>query len=335
MIDKAFQKALENSPDSKEEFKSGVVETVKEEAKSDSIFKFDPPCSLKINKSMYKSKLLDVESLPINVCGVALTIWAVVGNKVCIEKAAQPKLKQGQKFRDELSDGTEGPAMVVLPAGEFWMGSEESEKGRDSDERRHTVQIKKPFAIGQYEVTFQEYDQFCEATKCEKPSDESWGRGQRPVINVTWYDAVAYADWLSEETCERYRLPTEAEWEYAARANTETAYWWGNEVGSNNANCSGCGSQWDGKKTAVVGSFKPNNFGLFDTVGNVSEWTCSGYSSDYNGAELTCLNRNYNLTILRGGAWGDDPEWVRGAARLGIGPYFGKRYRGFRLARDL
>ena len=128
--------------------------------------------------------------------------------------------------------------MIVVPAGEFWMGSPENERGRDNDEYRHRVRLLS-FVIGQYPVTFEEYDRFCTATNREKPSDSGWGRDGRPVINVSWHDAMEYAEWLSIARLyrQRYRLPTEAEWEYAARAGTQTAYWWGNEVGYNQANC--------------------------------------------------------------------------------------------------
>lgn len=134
------------------------------------------------------------------------------------------------------------PESVVILAGEFMMGSPASDKARGRNERQHRVAITKAFAIGKHEVTFEEYDRFCEATGRAKPADEGWGRGQWPVINVSWHDAMAYAAWLSAQTGHRYRLPTEAEWEFAARAGTSTAYWWGNTAGQNNANCKGCGT---------------------------------------------------------------------------------------------
>ncbi|MDS4068989.1 MAG: SUMF1/EgtB/PvdO family nonheme iron enzyme [Candidatus Competibacter sp.] len=127
-------------------------------------------------------------------------------------------LKPFTVFRDRLRDGGDGPAMIVIPAGEFWMGSPESEEGRRSDERRHRVRIEQPFAIGRYAVTFDEYECFCAATGRRKPEDEGWGRGNRPVINVSWYDALGYTEWMSAQTAQAYRFPTEAEWEYAARA---------------------------------------------------------------------------------------------------------------------
>src|SRR5205823_12154354 len=117
-----------------------------------------------------------------------------------------------------------------------------------------------------------------------KPSDYGWGRGRRPVINVSWDDAKAYAAWLANRTGKAYRLLSEAEWEYAARAGTTTVYFWGDAIGNNNANCDGCGSQWDKRQTAPVGSFKSNAFGLYDMAGNVWQWVQDCYHADYQGA---------------------------------------------------
>ncbi len=241
--------------------------------------------------------------------------------------------KPGQVFRDTLSDGTRGPEIVVIPAGSFMMGSPAGEKGRSDDERQHRVPIKQAFAMGKYEVTFAEYDRFAEATGREKPEDWGWGRGQRPVINVDWHDAVAYAEWLSQETGQHYRLPTEAEWEYAARAGTQTVYWWGDDIGHNKANCWGCGSQWDSKQTAPVGSFKANPWGLYDTVGNVREWTCSVYEGNYSGTEQNCARDAGSIRVFRGGSWRNSPRFVRAALRLHFAPAGRGNDLGFRLVR--
>jgi hypothetical protein len=155
--------------------------------------------------------------------------------------------------------------MVVVPAGEFRMGDNQGKHGKDELPVQE-VKIQKPFAVSRYEITFDQYDQFAKATGRELPDDEGFGRGRQPVIRVSWHDAVAYAKWLFQQTSKRYRLPTEAEWEYAARAGTDTAYWWGNEMKQGLASCIGCGSQWDGKQAAPVGSFKPNSFGLYDAT---------------------------------------------------------------------
>ncbi len=167
-----------------------------------------------------------------------------------------------------------------------------------------------------YEVTFAEYDLFADATAHDKPDDRGWGRGNQPVIDISWLDAVAYTEWLSKQTGQIYRLPTEAEWEYAARGGESTAYWWGNEIGQNNAACNGCGSQWDNKQTAPVGSFSANKYGLYDVHGNVWEWTCSFYVEHYNGTENYCESNNDGVRVLRGGAWNSSPNILRSALRI-------------------
>jgi formylglycine-generating enzyme required for sulfatase activity len=223
----------------------------------------------------------------------------------------------GEVYRDRLKDGSEGPEMVWIAAGSFQMG--DIQGGGYSDEKPvHRVSITQPFAMGRYEVTFAEYDKFAEATGREKPSDRGWGRGNRPVINVSWHDAVAYAEWLSEQTGKKYRLPTEAEWEYAARGGTSTKYWWGNNIGKNRANCRGCGSRWDGKSTAPVGSFAPNPFGLYDTAGNVWEWCADSWHGSYKGAPTdgrVWSGGDESYRVLRGGSWNVNPRNARSAGR--------------------
>jgi formylglycine-generating enzyme required for sulfatase activity len=247
----------------------------------------------------------------------------------------QPE-KNKKVFRDRLKDGSLGPEMVIIPAGSFRMGDIQG-GGNYNEQPVHEVSVGQ-FAMGVYEVTFAEYDKFAEDTGREKPNDEGWGRGNRPVINVSWYDAEAYAEWLSNQTGKQYRLPTEAEWEYAARAGTETKYWWGNDIGSNRANCYGCGSQWDTKQTAPSGSFEANPFGLYDTAGNLWEWTCSEYEDKYNGKEKVCASKNSNkYRVLRGGSWDYSPALgrIRSALRSssGNGSYDSYNDLGFRLVR--
>ncbi|MCP4696051.1 MAG: formylglycine-generating enzyme family protein [Gammaproteobacteria bacterium] len=188
------------------------------------------------------------------------------------------------------------------------------------------------FAMGAYEVTFAEYDRFAEATHREKTDDSGYGRGNRPVINITWEDAVAYTEWLSEQTERRYRLPAEAEWEYAARAGTQTKYWWGNDIGVNRAACSSCGSQWDDKQTAPAGSFAANSFGLYDTAGNVWEWTCSEYEEKASGENCSAKAGDEGLRAVRGGAWDSLPQWACASCRYGLNPTYRYLILGFRVA---
>jgi formylglycine-generating enzyme required for sulfatase activity len=196
-----------------------------------------------------------------------------------VEKGAatQKSLAAGDVFRD--CDVC--PEMVALPAGQFLMGSPDGEKDRDSDEGpQHEVTIK-PFAIGKYEVTFEEWDACVQAGGCNgyRPGDQSWGRGKRPVINVSWRDAQAYVAWLSGKTGQSYRLPSEAEWEYVARAGTTTRYAFGDEIVAKEANF---GSTIG--KTTAVGAYPPNRWGLFDMHGNVLEWVEDVYHDGYKGA---------------------------------------------------
>jgi formylglycine-generating enzyme required for sulfatase activity len=240
----------------------------------------------------------------------------------------------GDVFQDRLKDGGLGPEMVVIPKGRFQMG--DIQGGRGSNEKPvHWVDINYQFAMGKYEVTFVEYDKFAQATGRKKPSDRGWGRGRRPVINVSWKDANAYTKWLSRQTNEKYRLPSEAEWEYAARAGTKTKYWWGNNIGKNKANCYGCGSRWDNKQTAPVGSFRANQFGLYDTVGNVYEWVTDNYQKSYNGAPSygSAWKKASKYRVLRGGSWLNNPDNTRAAFRYGYYPDFRNYFLGFRVVR--
>lgn len=267
----------------------------------------------------------------------------------------------GEVFHDSLPNGSLGPQMVVIPAGRFSMGDIQV-LGANSEQPIHSVFVYR-FAMSRNEITFTEYDRFAIVTGREKPADAGWGRGNRPVINLSWSDATAYAKWLSEETGKKYRLPTEAEWEYAARAKTETQYWWGNEIGYNFANCDGCGSRWDNKKTAPVGSFAANPFKLYDTAGNVYEWTCSEYEEKYNGKEQRCLDKDkyewtcskyeekYNSkeqrsldkdntttklrVVIRGGSWYSSTRFVRAANRYRFSPGYCDNNIGFRVVREI
>ncbi|MCX7111051.1 MAG: SUMF1/EgtB/PvdO family nonheme iron enzyme [Proteobacteria bacterium] len=236
------------------------------------------------------------------------------------------------------------PAMVDIPGGSFMMGSSDLEKDSNDNERpQHKVTIQ-PFQMGRYEVTFDEYDVFshliekeggcADGHKIEIANDAGWGRGRQPVINVSWYDAVCYAQWLTKHTPEVYRLPSEAEWEYAARAGTKTAYWWGDDIGNNRANCSGCGSQWDAKQTAPVGSFPANPFGLHDTAGNVWEWVADCWHEDYQNAPAdgsVWQGGDCELRVARGGSWHNSQDNARAAARSINLPDFRLSYLGFRL----
>jgi len=258
----------------------------------------------------------------------------------------------GQRFRDCAAC----PEMVVVPAGSFMMGSPASEEGRDDAEKpQHRVTIGLPFAVGVYEVTMAEWDACVEAGGCGqyRPGDEGWGRGSRPAIKVNWEDAQNYLRWLSRETGTQYRLLTEAEWEYAARAGTQTARYWGAseaeqcEYGngadtvahqefpaidaSNFASCS------DGHVySAPVGSFQPNAFGLYDMLGNVWEWTGDCWNGDHSGAPANGRAResgDCSQRVLRGGSWSSIPGSLSSAFRYGPSAAVRNVDLGFRVAR--
>ena len=251
------------------------------------------------------------------------------------------------------------PQLVIVPPGSFIMGGAAGEFGREEDEGpQHVVTIGESLAVGMYEVSFREWDACVDASGCNRrPNAESWGRADRPVINVSWSDAREYVAWLTEETGNRYRLLSEAEWEYVARAGTSTARYWDARPGTpceyaNSADVTGRaadGIRWpddwsfasceDGfEGTAPVGAFQPNRFRLQDLLGNVWEWTADCWNDRYvrapgDGAawEMGDCDRR----VVRGGAWNSQPMHVRAAVRDGIRSNTRSNNLGFRVARVL
>ncbi|QEP42480.1 PEGA domain-containing protein [Ectothiorhodospiraceae bacterium BW-2] len=211
------------------------------------------------------------------------------------------------------------PEMEPVPGGCYQMGSNSG----DSDEKPvHRVCVDN-FQMGKYEITWAQYQPCIDAGVCPNNDgdggDNGWGKGNRPVIEVSWDDITQkYIPWLNRQTGKRYALPSEAQWEYAARGGTTTKYWWGDNIGRNNANCDGCGSQWDDKSTAPVGSFKPNAFGLYDMSGNVWEWVQDCWNNSYHGAPAdgsAWESGECGLRVLRGGSWNFKPNSLRSADR--------------------
>jgi formylglycine-generating enzyme required for sulfatase activity len=240
-------------------------------------------------------------------------------------------------FQDRLQDGGSGPQMVIIPAGRFRMGDLHG-VGDDNERPVHQVIIEQSFALARHEVTFDEYDRFASATDRPLPDDAGWGRGSRPVINVSWQDANAYTRWLAEQTGQPYRLPTDAEWEYSARAGTESIYWWGNQPAAGYAICDGCDPRWGGRQTAPVGSLKPNPWGLYDMSGNVDEWVLDCYQPDYHNAPSdgsAAQTRDCTYRVMRGGSWFDIPRVVRPASRYRHLATSSRNSWGFRVALDL
>jgi formylglycine-generating enzyme required for sulfatase activity len=270
----------------------------------------------------------------------SLAYWATTFRGHQLTAAA---LKPGDAFQecaktfsDDRQDGKQiskhCPDMVVIPAGSYKMGSERT---RAADSR--IITIKTPFAVSRFTITFDQWNVCVAGGGCENntgPSDQTWGRGSRPVINVDWRDAQNYVAWLNRMTgTDSYRLLSEAEWEYAARGVTSAQaphsnYPWGNEIGRGNANCNDCGSKWDNKQTAPVGSFEANAFGLYDMAGNVWQWVEDCYAQNLNGAPVcpngapvdgavwkeACKDET-SPRVVRGGSWRYDPGLLRSAAR--------------------
>jgi formylglycine-generating enzyme required for sulfatase activity len=256
----------------------------------------------------------------------------------------------GQTFTDTLADGSPCPfcpEMVVIPAGSFAMGSPAGEIGRDDDEGpQRTVTFSQPFAIGRYEVTFAEWDACVAAGGCNayRPDDEGWGRDQRPVINVSWQDAQTYTAWLTARTGKPYRLPTEAEWEYAARAGRTTPFWTGATISTAQANYDGNYTYNDGEKgvyrarTVTVDdpTFPANPFGLYHVHGNVWEWVqdCA-VNADVSVQAIILGIEGCPSYGQRGGSWNVKPEILRSASRSENAPDFRIFIVGFRVARAL
>jgi formylglycine-generating enzyme required for sulfatase activity len=235
---------------------------------------------------------------------------------------------------DLFRDCTDCPELVVVPSGDFVMGS--SDTPYEKPER--TISIPRPFAIGRREVTFAEWDQCVDDGACKyRPDDHGWGRGDRPVINVSWDDTKLYLAWLSQKTGQKYRLPSEAEWEYAARAGTKTPFWWGRDIGAGRAQCEVCGSP-NGQKIVATGSFRPNGFGLYDTAGNAAEWVEDCWNDNYRNAPKDAspwTSGDCRLRVLRGGNFISKPMEIRSTARFRYDVDVRYYANGLRVVREL
>ena len=286
---------------------------------------------------------------------------------LCFSVAAQAADQTDREFKE----CPECPQMVAIPGGRFQMGSPQQEEGRfDSEGPQHTVTLR-AFALGKHNVTMEEFASFLRDTgyrppPCDRNVDMKWespGKGlayppyialspRWPAFCLNWNDAQAYIAWVNDKAraadaklkprAGPYRLPTEAEWEYAARGGITTARWWGDDLGQGSANCNGCGSKWDGKDIAPIGSFGPNAFGLYDMLGNVWQWVEDCWNDSYVGAPTdgrAWTSGDCDKKVLRGGSWSNAPAFVRSAARIGNranGADFDySTYSGFRLARTL
>jgi formylglycine-generating enzyme required for sulfatase activity len=256
---------------------------------------------------------------------------------------AAPEIWRAPGAVTEFKDCASCPHMVVVPAGEFTMGSPPAEQ---QAEAQHRVTIAVPFAVSKFEITFDDWNACVSDGGCDnaRPNDEGWGRGRHPVIHMSFDLAKTYVTWLSRKTGKTYRLLTEAEWEYAARAGTTTTFAFGDSLspGSANYNASTDGSgpsEENRQKTMPVGSFPPNAFGLHDMHGNVSEWVEDCFHNDYTAKAPTdgsaWVEGNCTGRVLRGGSWEDSDAELRSAARVGEYRYNSSYVDGFRIARSL
>jgi formylglycine-generating enzyme required for sulfatase activity len=258
--------------------------------------------------------------------------WLVAMGPTVLTPDQEHTLKPGDPFKD-CKRGC--PQMVVIPEGSFTIGSPEGQ-GHDDEHPQHEVTIAKPLAVGKYEVTFAEWDACVAAGACQKSSDGGFGRGPRPVINVNWSDAEQYVTWLSKLTGRAYRLLSEAEWEYAARAGTRTLFSFGDDDAA--LGDYGWYSENSPNRTRPVGERKPNAFGLYDMHGNVWEWGQDCYHHSHEGAPIDGTARttgDCGFRIIRGGGIGDVPEALRSAARRGTLTDYRVTDLGFRVARTL
>jgi formylglycine-generating enzyme required for sulfatase activity len=258
----------------------------------------------------------------------------------------------------EFRDCRDCPVMVVVPAGHFLMGASSSEPGHTPAELpAHAVAVQAPFAIGKFDVTRTEFTAFANASgyktsssKCDWRAPRTHGQPMNqsssdPVVCVSWNDAAAYVQWLSRKTGKSYRLPSEAEWEYAARAGSTTSRPWGDEIARGDANYGAdqcCAAKAEGKDrwpyTSPVGSFPPNAFGLYDMLGNVWQWVQDCSHADYAGApgtEGVWAGGDCSGHMVRGGAWFQAPDTVRSAARAADRSDFVIGDIGFRVGRPL
>jgi formylglycine-generating enzyme required for sulfatase activity len=293
------------------------------------------------------------------VAGVALVALFVAVAFALGRAANPPALAQDLKPHDSFSDCSTCPEMVVVPAGEFMMGSPNDEEERLAYEGpHHAVKIASPFAVGRFAVTFDEWDACAADGGCERPTrsrawDQGWGRGRRPVINVSWHDAKDYVSWLSKKTGANYRLLTEAEREYVTRAGTTTPFWWGTSISPDQAQYNGLWSYGGGKTrariantTLPVNSFAANPWGLYQVHGNVLEWVEDCWHENYEGAPSDgspWVTGECRFRVLRGGNWWLLPQHLRSAARFYSEPDCcaipardtSKDVSGFRVARTL
>jgi len=251
-------------------------------------------------------------------------------------KKASVIMPKSKPFQDVIGNNLKAPIMINIPSGSFRMGGASAFVSPD-ESPRHDVRIK-AFAMSQYEVTFAEYEVFAKANDKKISSNKTWDKVTHPVTQVSWNDALEYTQWLSAQSGKKYRLPTEAEWEYAARGQTSGTFWWGNSKGVGNAQCFDCGGDLNPNKPAKIGLFKANKFGLYDILGNVFEWTRDCYHNNYKNAPTdgsVWEGGDCSVRIARGGAYASPASSMRASNREKFKSNQGRDHIGIRLVREL
>jgi len=262
--------------------------------------------------------------------GWALAAWAVALSSAC---APQRQAPVPAPAADTPAAVAASLQMAQIPAGRFVMGAD-PKLGFQNGFPAHTVSVP-AFRIDRYDITFDEYDAFARATGRPPPPDEGWGRGERPVIHVSWLDAQAFIAWLNAGTGRHFRLPSDAEWEYAARAGTTTLYWWGDAPDANDANTSANTGRDRWPYTSPVGAFPPNLFGLYDMAGDVWQLVEDCRHSSYDGAPVdgsAWTDGDCDSRVARGGSWGSISRGVQVAGHAAAGEQFESMDLGFRVA---
>jgi formylglycine-generating enzyme required for sulfatase activity/serine/threonine protein phosphatase PrpC len=288
----------------------------------------------------------EVETAPVTDQGAEIQDTTDSGDKDpgqtdAVETAPEPKpelqfVDKPDPFKDKLKSGGSGPMMIRVPGAEFRMGGASGIIAAD-EVPRHMVTIKS-FMVSVYEITFAEYDRFAKATKRKLPDNSGWDRKTHPVSNISWDEALAYTRWMSKQTGKQYRLLSESEWEYVARAGITKSFWWGNSAGSSNAHCFDCKSDYSTSKPAKIGTYKPNQFGLYDTAGNLFEWVHDCYHRNYKEAPTdgsVWEGGDCKVRVARGGAYQSPASSMRAENREKFPSDRGQYNVGIRVARDL
>lgn len=244
-------------------------------------------------------------------------------------------------IQDKISNGKASPKMVIIPQGVGTIGGANF-RSFQNEAPIFKATIKDDYALSETEITFEQYDEFCKTAIRSCPDDEGWGRGKQPVVNISWFDAIAYTKWLSKETGHTYRLPSEVEWEYAARAGTDSKFWWGNEYKQGIDHCDrdlgNCPLGTDKGHPWQVGILKANPFGLYDVTSNVSEWVQDCYSDSHNNT-IKNVQANFrsdcNEKIAKGANWLTAQPYVHHSLRMGLENNYVSYAVGFRVLREI